>query len=101
VADITYETDIVFLDDPKKYPYLREITVICGTKRGCPPKPSGQSRIVAYAVLGPDTPSDAPRCFLRRIWTFRDTDPYGPPYPAEAKDPLRLAAKQQSPEATG
>lgn len=92
------ELEIVWLENPKSFRYVREGVAFFST-RAKPPRKSLGGRVVAYAKLKPETKSDYPGEFLRRFWFLQDNDPYPPApnyYPVEAADPGSIKAGEPS-----
>lgn len=50
---IEHETNIVWLEDPAQFRYVREFDAICTAKRGWRKKLAAGRRVVAYAELSP------------------------------------------------
>ncbi len=90
-----HEVLIVWLGNPSDYPYLRETKIYTHTRttkmgRSCVP-----GRLVAYATLSKDTPSDLHGEFLRRVWYVAPHDPY-PGGSIEAKEPSTVRKNKES-----
>jgi hypothetical protein len=95
---LEYEQEIVWVDPTARdLPYVREMELPSGT-RDRPPRVSVSGRVVAYAVLRPDAPSESPYRWARRVWWVRTAehgraDPYSPDsMPAEGVRPAAIAA---------
>lgn len=103
---LSKEAAIVWVNGkhPEDFPYLREITFDNGRRGTSPGKVP--VNVVAYSVMRPDAPNDGhPAEFTRRLWHFRDTDPYEcdrdhPNYsnvcPCEGVKPSSIRAGQES-----
>lgn len=97
------EAQIVWLDNPEKWGYVREATIMVGTRmRPISERQMKQRfghfyKLVGYAILTPDAPSDSAGFFIRRIFWLKDYDrgcpneKYHTGYPCEAVDPLTVA----------
>lgn len=94
-TDLEFEKEIVWEEDVRKLPYVRQTLVVTHT-RGRPPHRLGQRR-VGYAVLRADAPSVRRRRFERRVfWLASHDAPNDGPYknggaPCEAVDPTTVA----------
>lgn len=95
---IAHEDEIVWLDDPLKYPYLREITVWTSTRARRPGRLHLPGKVVGYATLERSfKPLPwAHNRFERRVWWFMKTDPYGRGAPIEGVDPSTVRPKEIS-----
>jgi hypothetical protein len=97
--NLEYEAEIVWLDDPSKYDYVRAVPILTGS-RDKPIRGIGD-RIVGYAILRPDAPADYPRRWYRRVFHImkgdrddgkdRNKGPYAIGCPVESVDPLTVA----------
>lgn len=89
---LQFETNIVWVKPIDTLPrYVREIVVAVPHRAGSISE-RWQSGIVGYAELKPDTPSDTPGMFSRRIFWLAPHDPYdGGGAPTEAVDPHTVA----------
>jgi hypothetical protein len=95
--EITYESELVWLEDISNLDYVRQSLDRLPTRRGKPAY-HRDGRMVGYAQLGPRAkPSRSSGTFRRRVfWLLphdRDTDPeglYSTGAPAEAVDPRTL-----------
>ena len=106
LPEVPYEEDqIVWLEDPRQFDYVRE--AIChAPDRRRRPRWRGKGRLVGYATLTHRTPRDnaITRWFWRRVFTICDHDRselpngvYAREVPAEAVDPLTVAPNVGSP----
>jgi len=89
------ESGIVWLDDPAKYPYVRETTIYAPFRSRMPSRKRMQGRPVAIAGLNKEARAVYPGMFLRRYWYVAPHDPY---YggPIEAVDPYTVCAGVKS-----
>ena len=100
------EKNIVWLEDPNDYPWVRESSTDFRTKQGISKNRQseierGGKKLIGYVELEDDAPSsfvnDATgrKHFYRRIFTIRkdDYENYKNDYPIEAVDPLTVDAK--------
>jgi hypothetical protein len=95
--EISYETEIVWLEDIGPLDYVRQSLDRLPTRKGKPAY-HRDGRMVGYALLGPAAkPSRASGTFRRRVfWLLphdRDSEPgglYARSAPAEAIDPRTL-----------
>ncbi|MFJ2478327.1 DUF6009 family protein [Streptomyces sp. NPDC087659] len=96
--EISYETDLVWLEDPSELDYVRQSLDRLPTRQARPAYHRA-GRMVGYAILGPQAkPSRSSGTFRRRVfWLLphdRDNEPtgvYETGAPAEAIDPRTLA----------
>ncbi len=67
---------IVWIEDPRKWEYLRESTIFCGKRRGLPPGSGNIWRLVGYEELAPSAKSmsTTSRIFQRRVWWLKNYD---------------------------
>jgi Family of unknown function (DUF6009) len=85
---LEWEKQIVWLDQPERYRYLRETIVETPFRTRKPRDGRCPGRIVAYATLKDDAPSESPSSFMRRVWYVAPHDPYNDGgTPMEAVDP--------------
>ena len=98
LADIDAEESIVWLEDPSRYPYVRELDHIASF-RSRKPRFDLTGRMIGYATLRQDAKGYAPGCFYRRVFWVkpydRSEDPngvYAHGSPIEAVDPSTVAA---------
>ncbi|MEU0663393.1 DUF6009 family protein [Streptomyces lavendulocolor] len=97
--EISYETELVWLEDITRLDYVRQSLDRLPTRRGKPAY-HRDGRMVGYALLGPSAkPSRSSGTWRRRVfWLLphdRDSAPqglYATGAPAEAIDPRTLAA---------
>jgi Family of unknown function (DUF6009) len=90
------EEAIVWLDDPAKYPYLREVRTHAFFRKRRINAPN-LGHLIGYSTVKKAVPSNC-GMFDRRAWFFRDTDPYpiGRGYPCEAVKPSSVQLGQAS-----
>ncbi len=95
--NLEHETNILWLDDPAKYPYLREYTLFCTAKRGFAKRWANGDNVVAIAELSKE-PRTIQRRLYRRAWHFDpDKDPYpGKDKPSEAVFPDSISPGKMS-----
>jgi hypothetical protein len=95
--------EIVWLDDPLKFTYLRETILILTAPRHIKLKTPlfvYQEKIVGYEI---NTPRDSYGCYIRRVWWLktydRDIDPDGSykyHWPHEAVVPSSISIERKS-----
>lgn len=100
LPEVPYEEDqIVWLEDPRQFDYVREAMCHAPDRRRRP-RWRGKGRLLGYATLTHRTPRDnaITRWFWRRVFTVCDHDRselpngiYARHVPAEAVDPLAVA----------
>lgn len=103
--NIEQEKKIVWLDDPKNYPWVREQDRSFKTRQGISKSHQSEievrEKLIGYAELEDDTPpnsrNESPEYFYRRSFVIRhgdyevyNRDDY---YPMEAVDPLTVEPK--------
>src|SRR5438045_2946362 len=92
LVDYTYdqEEDIVWLEQPDAFRYIREALVLCRF-RARQPHTSPDVRLVAYATLRGDARPERTHRFLRRAW-YAVPDSDITTVPADAVDPRSIRA---------
>jgi hypothetical protein len=90
---ITLPTHLVWLENPLKFPYLREAEyypkrVVDG------PKETAGTKLVGYETPSKRMGTEG-QYFVGRMWLFRDTDPYFPA-PSEAVIPASIQLGKNS-----
>jgi len=89
------ESEIIWLDDPEKYRYVRERTELCRSRTGFDQaefERSGESKLIGYAELKAAT-RDVGRVFFRRIWFVKTKeDPWFFGVPLGAAEPGSICA---------
>lgn len=81
-GDLRWEKEIVWLEDPRDMPYVREGLSSTGDRSR---KPKGYSMVVAFVVLWSETPfgDSLSRSFERRFWRLQPNDFYDGGWPSE------------------
>ena len=92
------EKNIVWLEDPNDYPWVRESNTNFSKKQGVSKNrrseiERGGKKLIGYGELEDDSPSG--EHYYRRIFTIRkdDYENYKNDYPTEAVDPLTVEPK--------
>lgn len=95
--NLEHEVGILWLEDPKPFPYLREFCATCTAKKGWRKKWGAGRRIVAVAELSAEAKT-IQRRLDRRAWYFDPRkDPYpGSDRPSEAVIPESITAGKES-----
>jgi hypothetical protein len=89
--NLEWEEQIVWLDTPERYPYLRETTITAPFRTRGPRDGRCPGKMIAYATLKADAPSEWPSSFTRRVWYVAPHDPYNDGgVPMEAVDPRSI-----------
>jgi len=93
------EIKISWLDDPNKYPYLRESFDLFPFRSRFPLKPWRKSRIsklVGYSEISVLAEPQHDRFYRRYWWVKIDHDPYPENWPGEAVSPASIRAARPS-----
>ena len=69
---LQHEAEIVWLEDPSKYDYVRAAWALAGTR--IRPISGIAGHILGYATLRPDAPSVYPRKWYRRVFHMLEGD---------------------------
>lgn len=92
------EKEIIWLEEPSNYPWVRESSTNFRTKKGISKNRQSEIerkgiKLIGYGELEDDAPSG--EHYYRRIFTIRkdDYETYKNNYPTEAVDPLTVEAK--------
>ena len=94
--NVDFEVNILWLDDQKKFPYLRECSVTCSQKQGWRKSWACNRRYIAIAELSPEAKT-IQRIIRRRGWYFDKNDQYpAGDCPCEAVIPESISAGQES-----
>jgi hypothetical protein len=94
--NIEHEVGILWLEEPKLFPYLREFHPSCTAKKGWRKKWGAGRRVVAVAELSAEAKTTHRR-LARRAWYFDEKDPYpGRDKPSEAVIPESITAGKES-----
>ena len=87
-ASLAHEAAIVWTADAGRLPYVRE-TFVATKGRSEPIEWHDRGRVLGYAILD-DRAARVDRCFLRRLFWVKVSDPYPVGLPCEAVDPASV-----------
>lgn len=100
------KTEIVWLEDPLQFTYLREMTYLTTKPRQFrinSPIVNGQAKLVGYEIITLERNEKHPQTYSRRFWVLkkhdRDIDPdgvYKDRYPTEAVIPASIGSDSGS-----
>lgn len=95
--NVDLETNILWLEDGTKHPYVREFGLTCTAKRGWRKTWACGFHVVAIAELSGEARTVQRRLYRRAWFVKDDVDPYqGKDKPSEAVIPESIAAGLES-----
>ena len=86
---ITFERMIVWLEDARDWPFVRELIIDTATSRRGPLHLTGLGRVVGFSKLTPDAPANDGK-YVRRVFYLKNGDVVDAPLdriPRNAVDP--------------
>lgn len=93
------EADIIWLEDPSQFPYVREESWGTTRRNSRPPKSTPERQVVGYSTVKENVKRSRGQSYRRRLFTLRPHDRANDPngtyktgYPAEAVDPMSIKA---------
>lgn len=97
MRDIRDEDEIIWVEDPRQFTYVRQMFISIPNRTRRPSKSSfaRTTWLIGYATLLPAAKSGRPNRFSRRVFVVRNYDPYeNGGCPCEAVDPMTVKPRR-------